>query len=178
MSLAPSQTLAAASFEPDSVRVEKVARQMKNPFLIRLFLLKDLPLAFFAGLRVKELDAEHCIATVPYGWRTQNPFKSTYFAAQAMAAELSTGALGSAATRIAPSPVAMLIVNMEGQFGKKATGTTYFTCTAGREVFAAVASTCATGEAATVRAETVGRMADGTEVSRFFFTWSFKKRSK
>ena len=35
-----------------------------------------------------------------------------------------------------------------------------------------------TGEPATASVETVGRMADGTEVSRFVFTWSFKTRTR
>jgi hypothetical protein len=36
----------------------------------------------------------------------------------------------------------------------------------------------ATGEARTIPLETVGRLADGTEVSRFTFTWSIKARTK
>ena len=36
--------------------------------------------------------------------------------------------------------------------------------------------TVETGEPATVQVETVGRMDDGTEVARFRFTWSFKRR--
>jgi hypothetical protein len=55
---------------------------------------------------------------------------------------------------------------------------TAFTCEEGAKCFAAVAETLRTGEAATARLETVGRMADGTEVARFVFTWSFKKRSQ
>ncbi|MCB1035013.1 MAG: hypothetical protein KDD47_14390 [Acidobacteria bacterium] len=47
----------------------------------------------------------------------------------------------------------------------------------GAALRAAVEETLATGEPATATVETVGRMADGTEVSRFRFTWSFKKRS-
>jgi len=79
---------------------------------------------------------------------------------------------------LAPQPVALLIVNLEASFGKKATATTAFTCEDGAKSFAAVAETLRTGEAATARLETVGRMADGTEVARFVFTWSFKKRSR
>lgn len=179
-----SATATAAS-EPlniDRGRLEKTTKKLTNPFLMRLFLLAKLPLGFVAGLRVKSIDERRCETTVPYGWRTQNPFRSTYFAAQSMAAELSTGALAMLAVELAPSDlapssVAMLITDMDAEFGKKATDISTFTCEAGDEIFAAVAETCRTGEPATAKVLTVGRLPDGTEVSRFHFTWSFKKRS-
>lgn len=158
-------------------RAQKLIRQMTSPFLLRLFMLKSLPLAFIAGLRVNELDARRCVVSVPYGWKTQNPFRSTYFAAQSMAAEMSTGAFGMLAVKLAPVPVSMLIVGHDATFGKKATSRAYFTCEGGDEVFAAVRRTVETGESVSVKLETVGRMGDGTEVSRFSFTWSFKRKS-
>ncbi|HEV2852569.1 MAG TPA: DUF4442 domain-containing protein [Thermoanaerobaculia bacterium] len=156
---------------------EKLRSRMLSPLLMRGFMLAKLPLALVAGLKVRELDRDRCVVTVPYGWRTTNPFRSTYFAALSMAAEMSTGAPAMIAVETAPHPVAMLIVNLEASFGKKATSTTAFTCEDGAKTFAAVAETLRTGEAATARMESVGRMADGTEVARFAFTWSFKKRS-
>ncbi len=164
-----SETLASPA-------AETLRRQVTNPWLFRLYLLRQLPLAFVAGLRVPELDGRRAVVTVPYGWRTQNPFRSTYFAAQSMAAELSTGALAMIAVKTAPRPVAMLIVGLEAGFGKKAVSTVAFTCEEGEALARAVAETLASGEPATARVETVGRMADGTEVARFHFTWSFKRR--
>ncbi|MCG8455857.1 MAG: DUF4442 domain-containing protein [Holophagales bacterium] len=166
-----------SAFTVDPAALERHARRMKNPLLMRIFLLWKLPLGFMAGLRVKHLDPSRCQTTVPYGWRTQNPFRSTYFAAQSMAAELSTGAIAMAATEMAPASVAMLITGLKAEFGKKATATTTFTCDQGEQIFAAVARTMETGEPEQVTVETVGRMPDGTEVSRFQFTWSFKRRA-
>lgn len=157
--------------------VEKLRGRMLNPWLMRGMFLSKLPLALFAGLRIRELDTERCVATVPYGWRTTNPFRSTYFAAHTMAAELSTGALAMLAVDLAPAPVAMLVVGLEATFEKKATATTAFTCEAGPEIFAAVAKTVETGEPVAVRAETIGRLPDGAVAARFAFTWSFKRRS-
>ncbi|HEX4496989.1 MAG TPA: DUF4442 domain-containing protein [Thermoanaerobaculia bacterium] len=156
----------------------KLAARLKHPFLFRGFMLAKLPLALFAGLRVREVDTERCVVTVPYGWRTTNPFQSTYFAAQSMAAEMSTGALAMMATELAGAPVALLIVNLEASFEKKAQALTTFTCEDGPKAFAAVAETVRTGQPATARMETVGRSPDGTVVARFAFTWSFKRRSK
>lgn len=156
--------------------VQSLRRQVLNPWLLKLFFFGSLPMALFAGLRVRSLDRHRCATTVPYGWRTKNPFRSTYFAAQSMAAELSTGALGMLAVRAAPQPVAMLIVNLEAQFEKKATSRVTFTCEDGEAIFQAVEDTSRDGEPRTVHATTVGTTADGTVVSRFVFTWSFKRR--
>lgn len=153
-------------------------RKMLSPLLMRLYFLTKLPLALFAGLRLRELDAEHAVTTVPYGWRSTNPFRSTYFAALSMAAELSTGALAMLAVDLAPRPVALLIVNLTASFEKKATGLTTFTCAGGRELADAVSRAAASQEPATATVETVGRAADGTVVARFTFTWSFKARSR
>ena len=171
-----SESLTAPA--PSSPAAEKIISRMLSPILLKGFMLAKLPLALVAGLKVRELDRDRCVVTVPYGWRTTNPFRSTYFAALSMAAEMSTGAPALIAAETAPQPVAMLIINLEATFGKKATATTAFTCEDGAKAFAAVAETLRTGEAATARLESVGRMADGTEVARFAFTWSFKKRSK
>jgi uncharacterized protein DUF4442 len=160
--------------EPTSAA--KLRRRMLSPLLMRGFFLAKLPLALIAGLRVRELDAERCVTTVPYGWRTTNPFRSTYFAALSMAAELSTGALAMTAVRLAPRPVSMLITGMNAEFGKKATGLTSFTCEDGAKLSAAVDRTVATGEPVAVEAATVGTAPDGNVVARFTFTWSFKVR--
>ncbi|HXU30707.1 MAG TPA: DUF4442 domain-containing protein [Thermoanaerobaculia bacterium] len=155
----------------------KFLRRARSRLLMRLFFLGKLPLALFAGLRIEEITAERCAVSVPYGWRSTNPFRSTYFAALAMAAELSTGALAMAAVEASPVPVALLIVGLEAAFEKKAAARTTFTCLAGAEIAATVARAIATGEPQTVRAETIGRLPDGTVAARFAFTWSFKKRA-
>lgn len=170
-------TTAPAALPARTAAFDKRRRQMLNPFLARLYYFAKLPLAFVAGLRLRELDARHAVVTVPYGWRTTNPFRSTYFAALSMAAELSTGALAMLATDLAPKPVALLIVGLTAGFEKKATGTTTFTCEEGDKLAAAVARAVETGEPAAAEVETIGRSADGTVVARFTFTWSFKARS-
>jgi hypothetical protein len=67
------------------IEADKFIKRIKNPFLFRLFLFIRLPMAFIAGVRVKQVDAEVCEITVPYRWINQNPFGSTYFAVMAMA---------------------------------------------------------------------------------------------
>ena len=162
---------------PDPAAAERFRAQMRSPARLRGYFLTQLPMALVAGLRMPHIDAQRCDVVVPRGWRTQNPFRSTYFAAQAMAAELSTGALAASAVRGAGSPVSMLLVGMRATFGKKAVADATFTCADGDALAAAVAETLRTGEGVTVDTTSTGRMPDGTEVSTFVITWSFKKKS-
>jgi hypothetical protein len=151
-------------------------RQMSNSLKFRSYLFIKMPIAWIAGLRLEQIDGEQAVASMPYRWLSQNPFRSIYFATQAMAAELSTGALALAAVRGRKPSVAMLITGLEAEFVKKADSKVYFTCSEGSEIFAAVERAVETGEGQQVKVHTEGRMQDGTVVSRFSFTWSFKAR--
>ncbi len=162
--------------QPLSPAGRSLQERVTSPLLFPLWLLAKLPAALFAGVRVKALDSERCVCTVPYGWRSTNPFRSTYFAAQAMAAEMSTGALVLLAAADSGVTFSTLIVDMQATFGKKATDTATFTCVGGADVFTALAEARASGEPRQVTLETVGRLPNGDEVSRFRFTWSVKAR--
>lgn len=153
-------------------------KKMKHPVQFRMFLFAKLPAAFWAGVRVKELNEEKCVATVPYKWLSQNPFRSTYFACLSMAAEMSTGALAMAHLYKSNPPVSMLVVKVESEYFKKATGRTLFLCEDGKLFQQAVEETIATGEPGTVKAKSVGTNKDGEVVAEFFITWSFKVKRK
>ena len=155
---------------------QKFISRIINPVTFRLFMLFKLPLGLLSGMKVKYLDGTKCVTTVPYGWMTRNPFKSTYFAALSMAAELSNGAMALMAVYKRNPTVAVIIVGMESQFIKMAKDATTFTCDEGYKLFDAVEQTQKTGESVTATLSTVGRSEDGTEVARFKFTWSFKRR--
>lgn len=150
-------------------------RRMLSPFTWRLFAVRKLPSVAFWGVRVRSLGAERCEVSMPYGWRTQNPFRSTYFAAQCGAAELSTGALALLHLAGAP-PVSMLVTRVDSEYLKKATGTLRFVCGDGRAIAEAIAGTLDDGEARTVVATSESSLPDGTPASRFEVTWSFRRK--
>ena len=112
-----------------------------------MYLFYKLPAAFFSGIKISEIDEERCITSVPYKWLTQNPFRSTYFASLAMAAEMSTGMLALSNVYKRIPAVSMLVTKMEATYFKKATGTTFFTCEEGKEIAALIDEAVSTGEA-------------------------------
>ena len=138
-------------------------------------MLFKLPTAVFWRLKMVQLDRQHCVVSIPYFWRSQNPFKSIYFAALAGAAELSTGALCQLALA-GQGAFSMLVVDFRAEYSKKASTKTTFSCEQGAEVFDLVAS-LNPGESKQITMVSYGKNTAGEEVARFFITWSFKRKS-
>jgi hypothetical protein len=149
---------------------------VNKKLLFRFFLLQRLPMAFIAGIRVTELNEKRAITTLRYKWLTQNPFRSMYFACQAMAAEMSTGLLLIDATYNAKPAISMLIVRNEAEYFKKITGRVWFSCEGGEIVSKALEEARRTGEGVRLDLVSVGKDEKGEEVARFVFTWSVKEK--
>ena len=113
---------------------------------------------------------------MPYKWLSQNPFRSTYFACLAMAAEMSTGALAMAHVHKRKPAVSMLVTKLAAEYHKKAVGRTVFTCEDGGALLAAIENAVATGQGQEFIARSTGRNEAGETVAVFFITWSFKAR--
>ena len=120
-----------------------------SPTKLNTFLFLKLPSAFFCGVRVKSISIEKCVATVKYRWLNQNPFNSMYFAVQAMAAELTTGALVMYQIKKSGKHISMLVANNKGNYSKKAIGRITFTCNEGHAIEEAIQKTIASGEGET-----------------------------
>lgn len=159
-----------------STSTSSFIKLMKHPVKFRMFLLTKLPSAFFSGVRIKDIDEATCVVTVPYKWFSQNPFRSTYFACLAMAAEMSTGTLGLMHIYKRQPPVSMLVIKLEANYFKKATGTTTFTCSDGKAIQQAIQNAVDSGEAQTITAKSIGVNDHGDTVAEFFVTWSFKAK--
>ena len=138
------------------------------------FLFFKLPSAFISGVRAKEIDANKCVVTVKHRWINQNPFNSMYFAVQAMAAELTTGALVMYHIKESGKKISMLVANNKGNFTKKATGRITFTCNDGHLIQDAIKETIKTGEGQTFWMKSIGVNEKGEQVSEMDFEWSVR----
>lgn len=155
-------------------RPEDFETMFLDPIRRNMFFVMKLPALAFFGVEVQELTATRCQVRLPFTWRTQNPFQSVYFAAQAAAAELASGALVLRGVSGHPE-ISMLVTGLTGTFTKKAKQDIFFACDDGSALLAGI-SRALQGEETTVVVLSTGRLADGTEVSRFSLTWSLKKR--
>lgn len=138
------------------------------------FLFFKLPAAFISGVRAKQIDADQCTVTVKHRWINQNPFNSMYFAVQAMAAELTTGALVMYHIQKRGKKISMLVANNKGNFTKKATGRITFICKDGHLIEEAIQRTIATGEGQTFWMKSIGTNEQGVQVSEMDFEWSVR----
>ncbi|MBM3413029.1 MAG: DUF4442 domain-containing protein [Bacteroidetes bacterium] len=156
--------------------MEAFFKYIRNPFLFRFFLLTRLPAAFLAGIRLETVSPESAVVKLRYQFLTKNPFGSIYFACIAMAAEMSTGLLAMAHLYQRKPAISMLVIRVESQFFKKATGVIRFTCNQGKELQTAIQKAYDTGESVELAVVSSGHDQQGAEVARFLITWSFKRK--
>jgi hypothetical protein len=151
-------------------------QNLNNPLKMRWYFWQKLPSLLFWGVKIKSASPECGQTRIPFGWRTENPFRSTYFAAMCGAAELSTGMLGLLALVDQPA-CSMLITGMEASFVKKATDWVTFTCEEGAAIQAAVHKAIETGEAQSITVKSIGvQDNNGSIVAEMKFSWSFKRK--
>ena len=149
---------------------------INNPLKFGFFLFQKLPAAWIAGLRMQKFEEGEAVVSVKYKWLTQNPFRSMYFAVQAMAAEMSTGMLAFGQIYQRNPSVSMLVVGMEAKYHKKAVGKILFTCKQGIDIATTIETALQTGEGQTIKCYSVGTNQVGEMVAEFWFVWSFKSK--
>ena len=148
-----------------------------NSIKYTFFLFFQLPSAFFCGVRLKYLDSLKSIVSINHSWFNKNPFKSIFWAAQGMAAELTTGSLIKNAIKESGVNVSYLVVENKSSFYKKATGKIIFECNQGKELQDLFNSFDKDNNKAIIELKSIGTDSNNIKVSEFSFTWSLKVRS-
>src|SRR3569833_1365587 len=124
---------------------------INNPFKFRLFLLKNLPAAYFSGVRIVAANPERSVISIPYKWFTRNPLRCTYFACLSMAAEMSTGVLAMANSYKRSPKISVLVIGIEGKFYKRAIGLSHFICDEGEAIKHVGEQAIATNQAQSIK---------------------------
>jgi len=146
-----------------------------TPNKINRWMLFKLPAAWLTGVRLTLIDESKCEVKVRFKWINQNPYRSMFWAVQAMAAELTTGMLLTKSIQDSNSDISMLLVSNKSSFYKKAVGKITFVCDEGEIAKQLINSTIKnTSSKAWFKAK--GYDEAGDQVSEFDFEWSCKKR--
>lgn len=148
-----------------------------TPKKINMFMMLKLPLAYLGGVRVKSLSNEKSLVKITHKWMNQNPFKSMFWAAQGMAAEMATAVLVMKAIEDSNLKVSMLVTHQEADFLKKAKGKIMFSCLGGSQISNAIKVSNETKEGQVVILTSEGKNEEGVVVSVFTFEWSIKVKS-
>ena len=133
-------------------------------------------MGFLSGMRIKKLDENQCIVTVPFKWINKNPFKSTFWAVLGMAGEMSTAALILQYTYNQKPSFSTLPLKCEADFNKKAVGITSFVCNDGKMIKDKLNEAMKTKNPVVIKASTKGIDERSNLICQFNFTWSVKAR--
>ncbi len=152
-------------------------RIITNPVLFKFFVFQKLSSAFWAGLSIEHFDEKSCGVRVKLSWFNQNPFRSMYFAVEAMAAEMSCGMLAFGQVYKRQPAVSMLVEKLEAKFVKKATGVIVFSCDDGEALQQTVDDALVKKEGTKIQVTSIGRNQAGEIVAEFIFTWTFKAKN-
>ena len=145
-------------------------------FYFRSYLFWNLPMGFLSGMKIKKLNEDQCIVSVPFKWLNKNPFKSTFWAVLGMAGEMSTAALILQYTYKQKPSFSTLPLKCEADFNKKAIGVTSFICNDGKMVKEKLKEAIETKKPVVIKASTQGIDKNSNIICEFKFTWSVKAR--
>jgi hypothetical protein len=159
-----------------STSQQAYVRQMRSPLTFWWFLLWNLPTVLFWGVRVRHLDENRCQVTLPFNWRSKNPFRSIYFAALSGAAELASGALCMFYLQGAGQH-SMLITGFEAEFIKKANQTITFNCDDGPLIKGLIKSLNQPGQSGNLKMLVTAVNENGELIANFKIHWSIKKKA-
>lgn len=143
---------------------------------LNLYLFKNLPSAYFCGVRVYALGTDYCTVRVKHRWFNQNPFNSMYFAVQNMAAELTTGALVMRGIKESNKKISMLVLNQKSQFTKKARGMITFKCTDGDLIKEKINEAVNSKDGISFWVRSEGYDEKGDRVGVYEFEWTLKAK--
>ena len=148
-----------------------------TPKNINVFMMLKLPLAYLAGVRILRIENKRAVVKIRHKWMNQNPFRSMFWAAQGMAAELSTGVLVMQAIECSGEKVSMLVTHQKAAFYKKATGRILFSCETNDSLENIIVESKKNNEGKTFELVAKGKNENGVVVSEFTFEWSLKVKS-
>ena len=157
----------------DNLKLEKEIKNLSKPLRFRIFTILKMPSSAFVGLKITQFSTESCTTTIPGGWRTQNPFRSMYWAVQGMAAEMTTGAFPFAISRSISQNLRMYVIGVESDFIRRARGKIVFKCSNLFDAYNAIEETLKTKEPVNCDLISTGKDSSGEVVSKWIFRWNF-----
>jgi hypothetical protein len=149
-------------------------KKLSNNRLFRAYLLWRLPLAYIAGVKVVAFRRDSATMSIRYRWINTNPFKSMYFAAMNMGAELACGLLVFAHINEVNPKISMLLEDFNSHYVRKGLGKVLFICQQGDEIKNAVEIASETTETQKLNVKVHATDVVGTILATFEMQWSLK----
>jgi hypothetical protein len=136
-----------------------------------------MPIAWLSGLKMDNVTSDTASVFIKFRFLNQNPFKSMYFACQAMAAEMTTGLLAMGHIENHSENISMLVLDFQASFSKKAVGKVKFICSDGTIAQKAIQKAIETKLGVSCPMESKAYDSSGDCVSTYQIIWSFKVKT-
>lgn len=148
---------------------------------MRLLGLFKIPVIFYVGAQVFEVNEKRCVISIPLNRRTRNHYRSMYFGVLAVGADLGCGYLAQYINETqAQGKIALLFKDFKADFLKRPEGDVHFVCDEGEKIQAAIgeAISTKTRQNLPVRVYAVVPKQSPTEpIAEFRLTLSLKVRA-
>lgn len=114
--------------------------------LVHAIGLSKIPMIFYVGPRVMELDDDGCAVKIPLRWRTKNHMNTMYIGALVVGVDLAGGLNAATLIQKRHKKVQLIFKDLTCDFLKRPDGDVWFRNAQGRAVMEAVARADETGE--------------------------------
>lgn len=160
---------------------DKIPQPWRETARLRVFGLLKIPVIFFVGPSVIELNDERCVVKIPLNRRTRNHYRSMYFGVLAAGADLGAGLLAQfLGEKHADGKIGILFKDFKADFLKRAEDDVLFICEEGPRILEAILKAKETQERQNIPVRvyaTVPAKTGEEPVAEFILTLSLKKSS-
>lgn len=151
----------------------------KANFLFKSFAILKIPMIFFCGAKIVEVDNQKAVIKIPLNYRTRNHLKSMYFGTLAVGADITGGIMAFNIIQEKKLKIALVFKDLKGDFLKRVDRSAFFVCEDGLKISELIEKAINSGQ----REEEKISVNVYTEyyknpqlVSQFVLTMSVKKR--
>jgi acyl-coenzyme A thioesterase PaaI-like protein len=139
------------------------------------FIKNKVPMMTYAGVKLEEVDNEHCVIKIPLTKETKNHLESMYFGALSIGADAAGGLIAYYRILQTGKPVSLVFKDFTANFLRRPLGDVFFTCNDGKAIGELVDQAIATGKRENMTV-TISATVEGEElpVAEFTLTLSLK----
>ena len=151
----------------------------KTNFLFKSFAILKIPMIFYCGAKIIEINKEKAVIKIPLNYRTRNHLKSMYFGSLAVGADITGALIAFQIIQEKKLKIALVFKDLKGEFLKRVDKSAFFVCEDGLKISELINKAMNSGQREEEKV-TVNVFTDYYKepqlVSQFVLTMSVKKR--
>ena len=154
----------------------KLSAIQQADLIIKAFGFRKIPLIYYSGVRVVDLNDERLEIMIPLNKRTQNHLNSMYFGALAIGADVAGGLLAFLHMQQSEQKMSVVFKDLHADFLKRAEGDVHFISIQNKEIKEMISRIGNSGERENMEVDVVATVPSVSEepVARFKLTLSAK----